>query len=171
MNKLYTFLIAIALISGTAMQAQTTAKFGHVDSQALLQMMPETATAEKDLQVLESQLQSRLKELTEGYQMEIAKFQALPADTPESTRSDMRDGILGIEQRIQDFQVNAEQDMMTKREALLTPIITSLQDAINAVGEENNFTYVFDISTGAIVFKGGGEDIAPLVKTKLGITG
>ncbi len=153
------------------MQAQTTAKFGHVDSQALLQMMPETAKAETDLQVLEAQLQSRLKELTEGYQMEIAKFQALPADTPESTRSDMRDGILGIEQRIQDFQVNAEQDMMTKREALLTPIITSLQDAINAVGEENSFTYIFDISTGAIVFKGGGEDIAPLVKTKLGITG
>lgn len=171
MNKLYTLLIAVVLMSGTVMQAQTTAKFGHVDSQSLLQMMPETAQAEKELQVLESQLQSRLTELTEGYQMEIAKFQALPVETPESTVSDMRDGILGIEKRIQDFQINAEQDMVTKREGLLTPIITKLQDAINAVGEENGFTYVFDSSTGAIVYQGGGEDVTPLIKTKLGITG
>ena len=171
MNKLYTLLIAIVLMTGTAMQAQTTTKFGHVDSQALLQMMPETAQAEKDLQVLQTQLESRLKELTDGYQMEIAKFQALPAETPESTVADMRDGILSIEKRIQDFQVNAEQDMMTTREGLLTPIITKLQDAINAVGEANGFTYVFDSSTGAIVYQGGGEDITPLIKTELGITG
>lgn len=170
MNKLYTLLIAVILMTGSAMQAQTTTKFGHVDSQTLLQLMPETAQAEQDMQVLQTQLEARLKELTDGYQMEIAKFQALPAETPESTVSDMRDGILGIEKRIQDFQINAEQDMVTKREELLTPIVTKLQDAINEVGKENGFTYVFDSSTGAIVYQ-GGEDIAPLVKTKLGITG
>ena len=152
------------------MQAQTNSKFGHVDSKSLHQLMPETAKAEKDMQLLQTQLEGRLKELTDGYQLEIAKFQALPSETPVSTVNDMRDGIMGIEKRIQDFQVNAEQDMVTKREQLLTPIVTKLQDAINAVGEENGFTYVFDSSTGAIVYQ-GGEDIAPLVKTKLGITG
>jgi outer membrane protein len=170
MNKLYVILISAVILVAGSVQAQT-GKFGHVNSQELLGMMPETAQAEKDLQVFQGQLEKRLKELQSGYQMEIENFQNLPADTPETTVNDMRNGILTIEQRIQEFQVSAERDLMAKRETILSPIITKLQGAIDTVGTENEFTYIFDTSTGAIVFQGGGVDITPMVKTKLGITG
>jgi hypothetical protein len=37
------------------------------------------------------------------------------------------------------------------------------------VADANNFTYIFDTSTGFVLYYDKGEDILPLVKTKLGI--
>ena len=40
--------------------------------------------------------------------------------------------------------------------------------AIEEVGAEQGFTYIFDTSAGATVFN-GGEDVLALVKAKLGL--
>jgi len=50
----------------------------------------------------------------------------------------------------------------------LMPMIERVQDAINDVGAENGFTYIFDTSTGATVYT-GGEDVGSLVRAKLGM--
>ena len=161
-------LVAVLLIIGTGLSAQD--KLGHLNSQELLQLLPERANAEQMLQSLNTQLEERLRILMAEYQSEVQAFQTLAEDTPASTANDMRDGILDMEKRIQDFQVNAEQDLATKQQELLTPMIEKVQNAIDAVGKENGFLYIFDISTGTVVYT-GGEDVSQLVKTKLGITG
>mgnify|MGYP000660335397 CR=1 FL=1 len=48
-------------------------------------------------------------------------------------------------------------------------LLEKAQNAINEVAEENNYTYIFDISLGSIVYGKESKDIMPLVKTKLGI--
>ena len=42
--------------------------------------------------------------------------------------------------------------------------------AIKDVANANNFTYIFDSSTGMVLFYDKGEDIMPLVKKQLNIT-
>jgi hypothetical protein len=37
------------------------------------------------------------------------------------------------------------------------------------VAAEGKFTYIFDTSTGTVLYSDGGTDIMPLVKAKLGI--
>jgi outer membrane protein len=169
MKQFKLLMIAVVLTVSTGLSAQN--KLGHLNSQELMQLMPERAVAEQKLQTLNTQLEERLKVLMAEYQSEVQAFQGLPEDTPASTANDMRDGILDMEKRIQDFQVNAEQDLSTKQQELLTPMIEKLQKAIDDVGKENGYTYILDISTGTVVFTGGGEDVSGLVKTKLGITG
>lgn len=168
MKKSYFILsLALVLFSGLLSAQQ---KLGHVNSQELMQLMPERIEAEQKLQALNAQLEERMTILQADYQGKITAFQALAEDTPTSTVNDMRDEIIGMETRIQEFRANAERDLVTKQEELLTPMLEKLQDAIDQVGKENGFTYILDISTGAVVFQ-AGEDIAPLVKVKLGITG
>jgi hypothetical protein len=41
--------------------------------------------------------------------------------------------------------------------------------AINDVAAANNFTYIFDVSTGFVLYFDKGEDIMQMVKTKLAI--
>jgi len=41
--------------------------------------------------------------------------------------------------------------------------------AIADVAAANGYTYVFDVSTGVVLYHASGDDILPLVKTKLGI--
>jgi outer membrane protein len=168
MKQFKLILVAVLLIIGTGISAQD--KFGHLNSQELLQLMPERSIAEQKLQALNTQLEERLRVLMAAYQSEVQAFQSLPEDTPTSTANDMRDGILDMEKRIQDFQVNAENDLNKKQQELLSPMLEKVQKAIEDVGKENGFLYIFDISTGAVVYT-GGEDVTSLVKTKLGITG
>jgi len=171
MKKIYTLLALAALLTSATMSAQTEAtKLGHINSQEIMQLMPERMDAEKKLKTLNDQLEQRLQVMTQEYSTKVAEFQSLPEDTPPSTINDLRDDILVLEKRIQDYQVNAEQDLVSKQQELLTPMLEKLQDAINLVSKENGYIYVFDISTGAVVYQ-AGEDLAPLVKAKLGITG
>ena len=64
----------------------------------------------------------------------------------------------------------AAQDIQKQQETLLAPITDKIQKAIQAVGAENGFTFIYDLSIPAILYSGNGaEDVTPLVKTKLGI--
>ena len=47
-------------------------------------------------------------------------------------------------------------------------MIKRVRDAIEAVGLEQGFTYIFDSSMGATLYN-GGEDVTDLVRTKLGM--
>ena len=69
---------------------------------------------------------------------------------------------------MQEFSVTAQQDLAKLEEELLTPMIDRAKTAIEEVGKENGFTYIFDTSVGATLYN-GGEDVMSLVKTKLNI--
>ena len=52
----------------------------------------------------------------------------------------------------------------------MQPIMDKALNAIKAVGKENGFTYIFDMSQGGILFNADNtEDVLPLVKKKLGL--
>jgi outer membrane protein len=167
MKKAYLILAVLAISLG--LQAQNPVKLGHLNTQELLLLMPERADAEAKLNTLSTQLEGRLKVLSTEYQSKIQGFQALPADTPQSTVEDMRGEIVAMEKRITDFRTNAQNDLGNKEDELVQPMIEKLQKAIDAVGAENGFTYIFDLSAGSVVYQ-NSDDITALVKTKLGIT-
>ena len=74
-----------------------------------------------------------------------------------------------LKEKIQKYAQTADQEIQKKRFDLLKPIIEKAQKAVSDVAKEKGYTYVFDASPGKglIVFE--GEDLLPLVKTKLGI--
>ena len=57
---------------------------------------------------------------------------------------------------------------MSYEESLLSPMIARVRAAIEAVGSEHGFTYIFDSSMGATLYN-EGEDVTDLVRTKLGM--
>ena len=60
--------------------------------------------------------------------------------------------------------------MQNKQLELLNPLIEKVQNAVNAVGKEKGFTYIFDKAAGAVVFIGDNAvDITADVKAKLGL--
>jgi outer membrane protein len=78
--------------------------------------------------------------------------------------------LMSLQQRIQTFQTNAQQELQKKEQELLKPIIDKAKKAIEDVCKENGYTYVFDTGTGALLYyPKDSDDILPLVKKKLGI--
>ena len=69
---------------------------------------------------------------------------------------------------LQEFGVTIQNDLAQMEQQLLSPMIERVRKAIEDVGKEQGYTYIFDTSTGVTLYN-GGEDVTDLVKTKLGM--
>ena len=145
-------------------------KLGHINSQEILSLMPERAEIEKTLNDLQTQWENELVKMREEYYAKIKEFQDKQATMPESIKQARQSEIVEIEQRINTFNQTASSDLQKKQQELFTPVIDKVKKAINEVGSENNYTYIFDLSTQSIVYQSPkSNDVTPLVKKKLGL--
>lgn len=167
-SKVLCFLV-LAIGFGIAANAQT-AKIAYVDSSAITEIMPERAKIEQDLQAYYIELQQELQTMATEYQAKMKDYEANAATMSNILRQSKEKEIMDLQGRIQDFQANAETAFDEKRVELLTPVIEKVQNAVNTVGKEKGYTYIFDKSVGAIVYIGTDAiDITADVKAKLGL--
>lgn len=172
MKNIKSLFIALVIIaSATASYGQAKLKFGHIDSNELIAAMPERNTAQKSLQSYAKELEDQLAvmetELQSKYSSYLQKEGTLNDAVKESKQKELQD----LQTRIQEFQVTAQDRYQKKEAELLQPIIDRANNAIQVVGKENGFTYIFDVGVGAVVyFSPDSEDILGLVKAELGIT-
>lgn len=171
MKKLVRFLLVVVIASGiqTTVKAQAQ-KFGHVDSSEILQLLPERATAEKAFQNYMVELDKELQNMAGEYQSKLADYQSNQATMSALVKQSKEKELSDLGQRIQEYQSNAEVEAQKKQVELMEPLIKKVQDAVNAVGKEQGFTYIFDKSIGAVVYLGDSAiDITNDVKKKLGL--
>jgi len=163
--KIVAALLLMLIASGVSAQ-----KFAHINSQELLAAMPESDSAQVSIEKLAANYEQQLEEMQvelnkkyDDYVNNRDSYTDLIRQTKESEISD-------LQQRIQQFQDIATQELQTKRTELLRPILDKANGAIKNVAEANNFIYVFDISQGnPIYFSDQSVDILQLVKDKLGV--
>jgi len=145
-------------------------KLGHVNSQEILTIMPERTVIEKTVSDLQSQWEKELVKMREEYYAKVKEFQEKQATMPESIKSARQGEISDLEQRISTFNQTASEDLRKKSQELFTPVIDKVKKAINEVGSENGYLYIFDLSTQSIIYQSPkSNDVTPLVKKKLGL--
>jgi outer membrane protein len=146
------------------------AKLGHINSQEILSLMPERATIEKTIADLQTQWEKESVKMREEYYAKIKEFQDKQATMPESIKQARQSEIGEMEQRISTFNQTAQTDLQKKSQELFAPVIEKVKKAINEVGSENGFIYIFDLSSQSIIYQSPkSNDVTPLVKKKLGL--
>lgn len=159
------FILALALVAPMFAFAQ---KFGHVNTAEIFQAMPEVARVRLQMDTVQSQYESQLASMQEEMQKKFADYQQAAATMPEGIRQMREQELQDMQQRIQTFYQTAEQDIQRKQQELLAPIHEKLTKAIQAVGEAEGYTYIFDSQ--AMVYIGtNATDAGPAVRKKLGI--
>ncbi len=163
------FLLA-ALVAFPMCIAAQTLKFGTVNSQEIFNLMPDKATAESTLQSVSEKYQTEFNNLQQEFEKKFKEYQELDPSTPQSIKDRRAQELQENQQKIQNFQQMAAQDLQKQQETLLAPITDKIQKAIQAVGAEGGYTFIYDLSIPAVVYTGAGaEDVTPQVKAKLGI--
>jgi len=160
------FLFAIATVTVSAQ----TPKFGHIDLQALVQVMPERATAEAKFNTFQGDLEDVITEMNKELQAKYAEFEQLGTDASEVKKNAKITDIQDIQQKIQTYQQTAQQQLQQKQAELLQPVFTKAEAAIAEVAKEKDLIYVFDVGQKIVLYKSNESlDLFPLVKAKLGI--
>ena len=162
-------LLSLVVFFATAGFSQTAAKFGYIDSNEILTLMPETDSLQGELKAYADFLDQQMSTMAMEYQTKVTQYQENYNTMSDLIRQTKEKEITDLQARIQAFQQSADGDLGAKQAELFNPLIEKVKAAIDAVGKENGYTYIFDVGTGAIVYYELGDNILPLVKKKLGI--
>ena len=145
--------------------------FGHVNSQEILNIMPEAATAQLALQAELQGLQEQGQMMMEEFEAQQKEFQINQESMNDAVRNDKLKSLENLQERIVLFEQSAEQSIQMKQAELYEPILTKIQNAIDDVAKEKGYAYIFDLvgMQGGIVYKNDSQDITNLVKSKLNL--
>ena len=165
MKKLFIMMLMLAPMAAFAQQ-----KFGHVNSQEIIQAMPEFAKARTEIEALTKQYEADLKSMYDELQKKGEAYEkeqaTLPANIKERREKELAEMQTKIQQSYQDNQQALAKEQQEKMNAITTKVL----DAIKAVGQAGNYVYIMDV-TGGIPYISTtlSTDVTAEVKKKLGI--
>ena len=170
MTKIFRYSLMVALTFCVTFSAQAQ-KFGYTSSQAILMELADVKRADAKLETLQKQLQAKGEQMVSAYQ---TKAQALQAQYEKGELSQVQmeaesQKMARDEQKIMAYEKDMMKQLSDKRAELIQPILGRVQEAIDAVAEEKGYQYIFDQSTGVLLYAKDEDDITAAVKAKLGM--
>jgi outer membrane protein len=144
-------------------------KFGHINSDELIQAMPEYDSANVKLENFRKELINALELMTVELRNKNDVYTKESKNLTDIVKQTREQELYDLNNRIQEFQNNAQEQLQNKQVELFQPIYTKVDKAIKDVGKENGFIYVFDIAKGSLLYfdETKSTDVLALTKTKL----
>jgi len=157
--------LVVALV--VCMSAAFAQKYGHVNSTEIMKALPGIDSVEIKLMDFHKNMQIIYENMMSELQTKKEKLDKEAGTMTSSVRKLREDELIALQNRIQEFSMNAQDDVEEQQQILLAPFQEKLQNAINDVAKENKYSYIFDVNM--LLYYDGGDDVTPLVKKKLGI--
>lgn len=168
MKHLKNLLLTSAIILVCSFNVQAQSKVAHINTQELVESMPEMKSAKSELEKLAKTYETDIQAMATELQNKIKQY-----DAESSTKTDEENGkrlqeVQSMEQSIRQYQAQAQQDLQKKELDLLRPITEKAKNAILKVGNAQGFDYILDSSQGQGVIMANGKDLLTDVKSELG---
>jgi len=168
MNVLKKLALAILLMVPAFTFAQT--KIGIVNTQKVLELMPDVKAANAQLDTVNKTYQAQMKALLDEYQKQEADLSDPTKKYPEPVLQDKQKAFKALQERIQAFREDANQDIQKKQDELMAPIRKKISDGISAVSKEQKLDVVLDSSQqGVVLYASDTIDVTDAVMKKLGL--
>lgn len=161
-----------AILLGLA-SLSSAQKYGFVDSQTILEKMPEYKDAQKKIDDLSAQWQKEVEAKYAEIEKMYRDYQKEQILLPEDMKIKRQDEIAAKEREVKDFQkakfgVNGE--LFNQRQQLVKPLQEKIYKAIKEVAEQGNYAFIFDRSNNSsILYADPKNDKTDAVIKKLGI--
>ena len=162
-------LCAICAICGFT-TANAQAKFGHVNTQEIIQAMPEYTKAKSEIDALQQQYEADLKSMQDELQKKAEAFdkeqETLPENIKQRRQTELQEMYQKIQQSYQDNQQALQKASSDKMQAITTKVL----EAIKTVGQEGGYVYIMEMNAGIpYISTTLSSDVTAQVKTKLGL--
>lgn len=167
--KTRSFLFALLFLSGLFTQAQ---KFAFVDTQYILENIPDYQTAQNTLDELslewQKELEAKFAEIDKLYK----SYQSESFLLSEDMKTKRQNEIIAKEKEAKELQkkyFGTEGDLYKKRQELIKPIQEKVYNAIEELAEEGAFAVIFDrAGNTTLIYASDKFDKSDEVLAKLG---
>jgi len=167
-NLFSLFVLAMLCLAPTIGFSQT--KIGHVNTQKVLEQMPDVKAANVQLDTINKTYQAQMKALLDEYQKQQQDLNDPTKKYPEAVLMDKQKAFKALQDRIQAFRDDANSDIQKKQDELMAPIRKKISDAIGAVAKDNKIDLILDSSQqGVVLYSSDNDDLTESVMKKLGI--
>ncbi len=168
MKHLKNLLLTTAIILACNFSAQAQSKVAHINTQELVESMPEMKSAKSELEKLAKTYETDIQAMATELQNKIKQYDAESSTKTDEENAKRLQEVQSMEQSIRQYQSQAQQDLQKKELDLLRPITEKAKDAILKVGNAQGFDYILDSSQGQGVIMANGKDLLSDVKSELG---
>lgn len=163
-------IVFVALFTlGAITFSQAQSKIAHIDSNELIEAMPEFQDARSQMNKLQNNYKSQIEDMHKELQEKSERYES-EADSQTDAENERRMvDFQESQQRIMEFQQKAQRQLEEKQEELLRPLLDKAQKAIEKVAKNKGYDYVLDSTEGGNVIVADGHNLLSDVKTEMGI--
>ena len=156
-------VLMLMLLAPMTMMAQ---KFGKVNTQTIMQALPDVAKANGELEALQKQKDNELKAMQDELNRKLDEYQKGQSTMNATAKQQKETELQGLNQKIQQAYQDGKQELQKKSNELMQPIVAKVRAAIDAVGKAGNYTYIFE--EGAAIYTGSNVvDVTKEVQSKI----
>jgi len=167
--KRLALIVIVFFLLASLVQAQ---KFAYIDSQYVLDNIPEFAEAQAQLDEVSNQWQKEIDAKFADVDKMYKEFQAQAVLLPEDMKKKKEQEIVDAEKEAKNLQrtrFGKDGDLFKKRQELVKPIQEKIYNAIQDIATSNNYAVIFDKGGSlSILFANPKYDISDEVLDKLG---
>lgn len=120
-------------------------KFGHVDTQAIMQSLPELAKVRGELEAKATEYENELKAMQEELQNKADAYDKAKATMSQTQQQEKETELQGIYQKIQQAYQDNQQAMQKLQQEKMEPIQAKVITAIKNVQEKGGYVYIMDM--------------------------
>jgi outer membrane protein len=165
-----TKLILCARCASCGLTASAQAKFGHVNTQEIMQVMPEYATARTEIENLAKQYEADLKSMQDEFQKKYEDYQKNGATLPDNIKQRREQELQDMDNKIRQSYQDNQQELAKAQQEKLQAITSKILDAIKQIGQTGGYVYIMEVGAGIpYISTTLSEDVTAQVKAKLGL--
>lgn len=162
MKKIIAALVAVFAVALSA-NAQ---KFGHVDTQNIMQNLPELTKVNGELQAIAQQYENDLKAMQEELERKAQEYEKNKATMSATAQEEQQKALQDMYTKIQQTAQQNQQEFQKQQTEKMQPIQQKIMTAIQNVGKAGQYTYIFE--QGAALYIGpGSKDVTADVKAEI----
>lgn len=166
-HYILTLLLLLGSLTVSAQEAATTAappqaavlSFGYFSYKAVMEQMPEYATAQRTLSTLRAKYDVEMKRVEDEFNMKYEQFLEGQHDFAPSILQKRQAELQDLMQKNQAFKKQTEQLLRQAEDDTYAPLHRKIQQAVQLVGQSHQYAFILNTD----------DNAAPYINPSMGV--
>jgi outer membrane protein len=142
-------LVLVIMLGVLASAGSAQMKIGHINSEAVMQALPEAADAQKSLDALVAQWESELQKMQAEWKRRFDEYDKRKLILTDQARADQERELRELDQRIVDYRnkkFGQNGDLFQKQNEVMKPLQNKMFKVLEDIAKDDGYDYIFDRS-------------------------